>query len=322
MVKPVFIFCLIRSGSTLLQRVLMSHSKISSTAEPHFLLPFVYATKKEGTLATYSHIASQKALKDTINSLKKGQKDYDKYLREFSLKIYDSISNENSIYFVDKTPRYYSIIGDIERIFPDAKFIFLFRNPIQIYASVLETFSDKRFNKIHGFYDNITEGFEELSSGLKDMSSPYYSLNYKDLVTNPETIIRELTDFLELEYEEEMLTLFSDQKIEGQSKDPTGIDEYSTIDLHPLKKWKYMFNTKLRKKVITNYIHELSDESLDLQGYKKENLIKDIANIDLSGDFEFLTDVIDLARLKLKLWFKLNIIFAKNLKWTKGRYLN
>ena len=46
-VKPVFIFSLPRSGSTLLQRVLTGHSEISSFAEPHFLLPLVGIIKKK-----------------------------------------------------------------------------------------------------------------------------------------------------------------------------------------------------------------------------------------------------------------------------------
>ena len=54
MQAPIFVFSLPRSGSTLLQRVLMSHNDISSVAEPWILLPQIYSLKKEGTLSEYS----------------------------------------------------------------------------------------------------------------------------------------------------------------------------------------------------------------------------------------------------------------------------
>ena len=40
MKSPIFLFSLPRSGSTLLQRVLMSHKDIASVAEPWLMLPF------------------------------------------------------------------------------------------------------------------------------------------------------------------------------------------------------------------------------------------------------------------------------------------
>jgi len=147
-IKPVFIFCLPRSGSTLLQRILMGHSKISSIAEPHFLLPLILATKKEGTLTKYSHLASYRGINDMINNLPDKKNEYYKYLNEFSSNIYNALSKNDSIYFLDKTPRYVWVIPEIAKIFPEAKFVFLFRNPVQIYASILTTFSNNRFNKI------------------------------------------------------------------------------------------------------------------------------------------------------------------------------
>jgi Sulfotransferase family len=135
--KPLFIFSLPRSGSTLLQRVLMSHSKISSTAEPWLLLPLLQMLKKEGTVTTYSHQNCQKAMVDIVSNMRGGKPEYNHLLKEFVESIYASTSKDGSVYFLDKTPRYYMIIPEIVELFPEAKFVFLFRNPVHVYASML-----------------------------------------------------------------------------------------------------------------------------------------------------------------------------------------
>lgn len=321
-IRPIFVFCLPRSGSTLLQRILMGHSKISSIAEPHFLLPFIFASKKDGTIAKYSHQATFKGFNDMISYLPGKENEYNQFLNDFSNKIYRGLSDKESIYFLDKTPRYFWIIPEIVKIFPDAKFVFLFRNPLQIYASILTTFSNKRFNNIHGFYRYLTEGIELLSEGYKLLKSNSYKLNYEDLVLNPEKIIKELTDYLDLDYEEGLSKIFKDQAIKGGSKDPTGIRMYNKVDSSPLNKWKELFNTPYRKRIIKRYVDNLNEEALRIQGYDKENILKDIEQIEPKGKYSLIQDFIDYTRMKLVLKFKLNIFFSKNLRWVKHQYLN
>ena len=51
----VFIFSQPRSGTTLLQRMLTSHSDIVSVSETWLLLPQFLALKKRGLIAQYNH---------------------------------------------------------------------------------------------------------------------------------------------------------------------------------------------------------------------------------------------------------------------------
>ena len=41
-------------------------------------------------------------------------------------------------YFLDKTPRYHLVVDEIMELFPDAKFIFLWRHPLAMAASVID----------------------------------------------------------------------------------------------------------------------------------------------------------------------------------------
>ena len=68
-IKPVFLLSLVRSGSTLLQRVLAGHSKISTTGEPWILLPYLFAHKKQGTMTAYAHATSYTGVADFIENL-------------------------------------------------------------------------------------------------------------------------------------------------------------------------------------------------------------------------------------------------------------
>ena len=67
-INPIFLLSLPRSGSTLVQRILMSHSKISGISEPHLVLPFVYTMRKKGVVSQYSHHTVYKGIKNTITN--------------------------------------------------------------------------------------------------------------------------------------------------------------------------------------------------------------------------------------------------------------
>jgi len=122
--QMVFVFSLPRSGSTLLQRALMSHPEIHSTSEPWVLLPLAYMLpNKEEIIAPYNHSHAQTALSELIQKLPNKEADYHEAVAKFVENIYAQLSPEGTSYFLDKTPRYYLIIPLIAKLFPDAKFM-------------------------------------------------------------------------------------------------------------------------------------------------------------------------------------------------------
>ena len=139
--KPLFIFSLPRSGSTLLQYILAAHSKISTVSEPWILLPFVYALKEEGSYSEFVHKAMVRAFSDFCEELPNGRKDYFDELSVFALRLYSKACQCESEYFLDKTPRYHLIVEEIIKMFPNGKFIFLWRNPLSIVASMMKSWA-------------------------------------------------------------------------------------------------------------------------------------------------------------------------------------
>lgn len=301
--RPIFIISLVRSGSTLLQRVLMGHDKITSVAEPWFLLPLVFSMKKNGLIAKYDHSIAHDALEDLLDNLPNKSEDYYRFLGEFASSIYSTLTKGEDSYFLDKTPRYYMIIPEIAKIFPEAKFIFLFRNPVHIYASILSTWKNNKLNHSQFIEQDLTFGPNLLSKGFELLKNKSYAMQYEQFVKNPEYYLKEITDYLDIDYDNKMLANFYEQDLKGKSQDPTGTKHYKKIESSTLAKWRNVFNTRYRKKIITKYIETLDEETLNIQGYSKNNILIEIKGLDHNGDYSFLKDFVDVNKSKMKKHF-------------------
>ncbi len=320
-VKPIFIFSLPRSGSTLLQRVLMSHSKVSSAGEPWLLLPLVSMVKKTGTASVYSHQTSQIAIEDLIRAMPDGKKEYNIYLRQFVESVYQSVSNENSIYFIDKTPRYYLIIPEIAELFPDAKYIFLFRNPIQIYASIITTWGAGSLRRLFHHKVDLREGPIHVTDGFLKLKDKAYSLRYEDFVQNPRDQLVALLDYLGLKYEEGMLASLSAQAASVRTGDQVGDNRTRGIDPGSLDKWKSVFNNRFRKRILRKYIESIPEQTLQVQGYDKIDILMQIKSVKtkwVTPPRDYLHYFISIIAIYLRIYF----IFAKDMIWASGRHVN
>ncbi|MGA1863048.1 sulfotransferase [Deferribacter thermophilus] len=318
----IFLFSLPRSGSTLLQRILMSHNEIASVAEPWLMLPFIYTFKKEGILTEYSHKVSYVAFEDFINNLPNKEDDYYKALRHFAENLYENQCKNNEKYFLDKTPRYYFIIPQIAKVFPDAKFIFLFRNPVHVMSSIIQTWCSGKLNQMYNFERDLYYGPQALSEGYKLLKDKSYAIQYEKFVIDPKKYIEEICEYLEIEFDENMLSNFVAQDTKGRLGDPTGIKEYKRIDTKSLDKWKYTFNTKFRKKYIKKYIQSLDESVFNIQGYNKQEILREIEELDVKNSIS-LQDRIGLIYSELVRILKPNIWFGRITKtWAKNRFLS
>lgn len=322
MQAPIFIFSLPRSGSTLLQRVLMSHEDIHSVAEPWVLLPQVFSLREEGTLSEYSSLTAYWAVRDFINNLPNKEADYNASLRTFILDLYSKQCQNNERYFLDKTPRYYLIIDEIVSLFPDAKFVFLFRNPIHAYASAIATWGNNRFNKLRSTYDDIVTGTQLLSEGYNKHKDKSIAINYEKFVTNFESELKTITDYLNIELNQSILNNFHIQDTKGSLGDPTGVKKYTTISRKSIDNWKHVFNSSIRKRYALWLLKEIHDNDLKTQGYHKEKIIKEIKGLNSKNNHLILKDSIDYFNNFITRKFKLNLVFSKKFSWIKKKYLS
>jgi Sulfotransferase family len=322
MQTPLFIFSLPRAGSTLLQRVLMSHSEIHSISEPWILLPFIYSTKEQGTLSEYSSQTATTGICDFIDNLPNKKEDYKEAQRKFITELYAKQCKKKERYFLDKTPRYYLIIDEIVDLFPNAKFIFLFRNPIHIYASIVNTWGNGRFKNIITTYDDLIKGTKKLSEAYIKYKQKSYALKYEDFILNPEAKLVEIFKYLEIPNQNDLLASFSKQDTKGTLGDPTGVNKYRSISDKSLQSWETVFNATLRKKFATSMLNKLDNEDLLCQGYDKKEILLRLKALNNKKNTLFIRDLIDYSLNQTVRGFKLYLFVNKKFKWIKKESLS
>lgn len=267
----IFIFSLPRSGSTLLQRLLSSHSKISTVSEPWLLLPFIYANKHSGVLTEYNHGWASDALKDFIEQLPGKKNDYYQELGKFAFSLYNKISSPDSKYFIDKTPRYYLIIPQITKLFPEAKFIFLFRNPLQVLASVITSFNRGSL-RLHQYHIDLYRGPKLLAEGYMRLKDKSIAIDFDQLIQSTDFELKRIFDYLELNFENSSPISFQMVKLNGCKGDKVGYFEYSQVENQVTEKWEKVLASKYRKKFARKYIQRLGNDTLTIFGQDRNDL--------------------------------------------------
>jgi hypothetical protein len=195
---PIFVVGLPRAGSTLLEQILASHSKIDGTME----LPNIIATahRLNGRRVVSQTAVYPKVLADL--TAEQFQKLADAYIND------TAIYREGAARFVDKMPNNFMHIGLIHLMFPNAKVIDARRHPMACCFS--------------GFKQLFADG-QEFTYGLDDISSYYKSyvnlmehwdkvlpgkvlrVHYEHVVADPEQQVKRILEFLDVPFEEACL---------------------------------------------------------------------------------------------------------------------
>jgi Sulfotransferase family len=272
-IQPIFVFSITRSGSTLVQRVIAAHDGVATASEPWLLLPYLYTMRDRGVVAEYTHPLMREAIDDFCDILPNGRSDYYQELHDFIIRLYSKAAGQDARYFLDKSPPYYFIVDDIIRLFPEGKFIFLWRNPLSILASIIETWQ-------HGQW-SVTEFREDLFIGLPKLIAAYranytqvHSVRLEDLLADGDEQWRALMGYLDIPFDPQALQRFRDVKLSGRMGDPTGVKRYTRIDSEPIDKWKATLVNPLRRAWAGRYLRFLGEDRLATIGYSANDLMR------------------------------------------------
>lgn len=183
---PVFVLSGPRSGSTLLRVVLNSHSKLHSPIETHVRRLAVKMTTAP----------TEQAMEELGHNLA----DIEHLLWDRILHRELQLSGKETV--VEKTPSNVFVWKRLSICWPDARFIFLMRHPASIARSWHEGDPDKRPMEhaiVHTLkYMRALEVARQELGGL--------TLRYEDLTDNPEAETRRICEFLDIPWEEQMIT--------------------------------------------------------------------------------------------------------------------
>jgi len=272
---PLFLLSLPRSGSTLVQRVLATHAEIGTVPEPWLLLPQLYATRGAGVYAEYGYGPSSRAIHAFAEGLPGGPDAYDRELRAFVLHLY-RLAADGAPYFLDKTPRYHLVADELLSLFPEAKVVVLWRNPLAVVASIVETWAGGRWT--FGRWDvDLHEGLGSLVRAAEKHAGQVHAVRFEDLVREPGSSWPKLMDYLGLPFDPAVLTSFAETSLESRMGDPTGSRTYRELSTEPLEKWKRTFCNPLRKEWGARYLRWIGGERLAAMGYDLGALLEELA---------------------------------------------
>jgi hypothetical protein len=211
---PIFIIGLNRSGTTLLRLMLDAHSRIAIPNESHFFLRYYerraeLADLREPTrrLALVEQILAERYVQRWDRKLAPSDIDLDQCtnLEETIRQIYLAYARAfGKDLWGDKTPEYSTETHILNQMFPDARFIHLIRDGRDVALSIIQrTWGPNDFvTAIRSWAEDVTWTRKMLAMLPEDRC---VELRFEDLIAQPEVELRHLTDFLGVEFDEQML---------------------------------------------------------------------------------------------------------------------
>ncbi len=274
-IQPIFLFSLPRAGSTLLQRLVAQSPEVSTCPEPWLMLPLVYAFERRPMFSEYNCLIGNIGLRELTQLLPEKEADVDACVRDFALKIYQKLSEGGSRYFLDKTPRYSVIAPSLVRLFPEAKFVFLWRNPLAVVASNARSFWKGRF-RTNRMEVDLQVGIPALVEAAEVLGERAVHVRYEELVQAPEANLGIIAEYLGLDPEPLVSNLDNIPKIEGKLGDPTGQNMYSGLQAGSVSNYSKLCSGLLRKRWIRHHLKAFPEGFFEHTGISREDLLAQV----------------------------------------------
>jgi sulfotransferase family protein len=293
-VAPIFVLSLPRSGSTLLQRLIGAQPGVSTVSEPWLLLPFLSTLRDGGVTADYDHALLRRGLEDFWRELPEGIETYRTELRTFALRLYAAASPPGTTHFLDKTPRYHLVVSTLFDVFPEAKFVFLWRNPLAVVASAVQTWARGRWS-VHRWHVDLFDGLANLVSASVEHGSTSLAVRYEDLTADPAAILERVDTYLGLPFDPGVLETLSGHRLWGRLGDQDGSGAYASVSDEPVEKWKQALGSPVRKRWCHRYLDWVGPDRLAVMGYDLEQLRGELDGLPSSPRW-IVSDGLRLAR--------------------------
>jgi Sulfotransferase family len=246
-----------RSGTTVLSKILNSHSSISIPGEFFFIINlFNKYSKKVINLQTIN-----KYVDDVFSEQRFQNKDFSKVeLKEYLLKkspisfkdlclnTYENLTlqqgKENIKLFGDKNPHFALFLPKILKIFDNVKFIFIVRD----YRDNILSYKNVKFdmNNLYSLAYRWTYFNRKIIKYQKLFPDKFLLLKYEDLLTNSKFEMNRVCSFLNIEFESKMLDFY---KNKSEDLSTWHINLNSKLNTDNINKWANVLESKQLQKI-------------------------------------------------------------------------
>ena len=194
--KIIFILGMPRSGTSLVEQIITSHSEVFGAGE----LPQLSKIVKDNFIIEDS-ISSEMVNKLINNEIfyNHVENEYHTYLKRF---------NTNKNFITDKAPLNFRWIGFIKILFPKAKIIHCTRNAkdncFSLYKNFFEgglyfSYNQKELAQYYKLYLDL------MNFWLSKFEDSIHEVRYEKIIDNPQYEIKKIIDFCQLSWEENCL---------------------------------------------------------------------------------------------------------------------
>lgn len=222
--RPVFVLGMPRSGTSLTEQILASHSEVAGAGELSYAYDMAHRIRE---MTHQAFPANMKLLES--NQFQQ--------LGEYYLSRH-SAENLALRYVVDKTPLNFQYVGLLALALPQAKFIHCYRNPVQNCWSIHKIPFDKKQAYAHdlaalGMY---YKRYWALMQRWKAMfPGRILDVRYEDTVADIQSQATRVLDFLELPFEEAVLDFYSTDRL---VKTPSASQVRQPVYSDALQSWR------------------------------------------------------------------------------------
>ncbi len=227
--QPVFLICGERSGSNLIRAIMNSHSAFFAPMPLH-LMRLLWAkvdaygdlSKDENWDALIRHTCM--ILRDQVGTI--GKRSHEEDIREnVSERSFEDIFNYVYLSAMQETTKkrlflkelyVHQFLPLILAHYPDAKFVYQVRDPRDVVLSMMKLPLQGGLLWASHVLREEQEGFLNAYHTLT--ADRVFVQRYEDLLERPEDVLKSLCEFLEVEFEEQMLEFHKTK----ESKDSSG----------------------------------------------------------------------------------------------------
>lgn len=273
-VNLLFVISSPRSGSTMLERMLESHSQILGGPEAHLLTPLAHLGVWDNVnKAPFDHVLAAESQKLFLDRLPGGDQDYWDACRAYCDTLYGRLltTDANATFCLDKTPAYGLILPFMMKVFPDAKYVVLTRHPIATFSSFANSFFDGDYEVAQQYNPILNRYVPAIATFLRQGEVPFHHIRYEDLVTDPETQMSAIYDYLGLPFEKETIDYGEKKRDPDAEKglgDPIGVQQHSRPSAAGAHKWvEELGADPAKRRFMEDVVGQLDPADLTTSGY-------------------------------------------------------
>ena len=200
--KIIFILGLPRSGTSLAEQIISSHSKVYGAGELNYLENIIkkkFFTKNKINLNLPSN-------DELISLVAEGSQQYLNLIKNFK-------TSKNII--TDKAPQNFKWIGFINLFFPNAKIIHCHRDAKDNFLSLYKNFFPEGLEWTYN-EENLINYYKNYKIMMnfwnKLFPEKIYHLEYEKVINNPKDEIKNLVKFCDLEWEDNCLNFYNTKR--------------------------------------------------------------------------------------------------------------